>query len=102
MTGATVFGFISKIVWNNTNDPNKGNNGVAECINDVCTRQGLDDRHTAENIANIAQWFFIGGSVAVAGGIVLVVTAPSGYDTPPRATLSIAPTIGGAMLRGTW
>jgi hypothetical protein len=102
MGTGTVFGFIAKAQWNKSNDPNNGNNGVADCINDACNQDGLQHRHDGQNIANIAQWVFIGGAVVAAGGIALFVTAPSGYETPARAALTLAPTPGGAMLRGTW
>jgi hypothetical protein len=102
MGTATVFGFVAKSQWNKSNDPNSGSNGVPDCVNDVCTQEGLQHRQDGQNIATISQWCFVGGAVIAAGGIVLLVTAPSGYEAPPRATLSIAPTVGGAMLKGAW
>jgi hypothetical protein len=102
MGTATVFGFVAKGQWNKSNDPNQGNNGVADCIDDVCNQDGLQHRQDGQNIANIAQWVFVGGAVVAAGGIVLLVTAPSGYETPARAALTLSPTVGGATLRGTW
>jgi hypothetical protein len=68
----------------------------------VCNQDGLNHRQDARNIANIAQWVFVGGAVVAAGGIVLFVTAPSGYEQPPRAALTLSPTLGGAMLQGSW
>lgn len=103
MGTGTVFGFIAKSQWNKSNDPNQGpSNNVPDCINDICTQNGIQHRQDAQNIANIAQWVFIGGAVVAAGGIVLYVTAPSGYEKPAQTTLSFSPTLGGAVLRGSW
>jgi serine/threonine-protein kinase len=95
-------GFVAKGTWNKSNDPNQGPNGTPDCVNDVCTQNGLNHRRDAQNIANISQWVFVGGAIVAAGGIVLLVTAPSGYEQPQRAALTLSPTLGGAMLRGTW
>ena len=102
MGTGTVFGFVAKSQWNKSNDPNNGVNGVPDCVNDVCTQEGIQHRQDAQNIASIAQWVFVGGAVVAAGGIVLLVTAPSGYETPARAALTLSPTPGGAVLRGAW
>ncbi|HEX8795756.1 MAG TPA: hypothetical protein VF765_32625 [Polyangiaceae bacterium] len=101
MGTGTVFGFIAKSQWNKSNN-GSDNNGAPDCINDVCTQDGIQRRQDGQTIANIAQWVFVGGAVVAAGGIVLLVTAPSGYEMPPRAALTLSPTLGGAMLRGTW
>ena len=101
MGTGTVFGFIAKSQWDKSNN-GSDNNGASDCINDVCTASGIQHRQDAQNIANIAQWVFIGGAVVAVGGIVLYVTAPSGYEKPAPTTLSLVPTLGGGMLRGTW
>lgn len=98
----TAGGFLAKGQWNKSNDPNSGNNGVPDCVNDVCTLQGIQHRHDAQTLATISQWVFVGGAVVAAGGIVLFLTAPSGYENPPRAALTLSPTLGGAVLRETW
>lgn len=102
----TAGGLLAKNEWNKSNDPNNGPNGggghTPDCINDVCTQQGLQHRHDAETIAGVATGVFIGGAVVAAGGIVLLITAPSGYEKPAPTTLSLTPTLGGAVLRGTW
>jgi hypothetical protein len=101
--GASVGGgFLAKNQWQKSNDPNNGSFGQASCVNDVCTQQGLQHRSDAQTIASIATGVFIGGAVFFAGGITLYVTAPSGESGKPKTSLLLAPTLGGATLRGSW
>jgi hypothetical protein len=59
-----------------------------------------DDARSAGDVATIA----LGAGAALAiGGVVLVLTAPSGKAEAPRAaSIQIAPTLGGAVVRGQW
>jgi hypothetical protein len=74
---------------------------------DLCSAAGVqqrDDARTAGNISTIAMTV---GAVAVAGGAVLWLTAPKSSSSSSgaekiAARLGIAPTLGGAMIRGQW
>ena len=74
-------------------------NKPGECVNDVCTDQGLTDRATARTVGDVATASFIGGSLLLVAGVVLFVTAASPGEQP-AAALQLSP--GGASLRGTW
>jgi hypothetical protein len=95
-------GVLAKSEYDKSTDPNHGSNGAPGCVNGVCTQQGLQHQQDGQSIANVATWVFVGGAVFLAGGITLFVTAPSGEPKAPRASLEVAPTLGGAMVRGAW
>jgi hypothetical protein len=89
LAGGTFFGIVAKSQYDNHSQ---------ECPNNVCTRSGLDDRNRATTMANISTICFIGGAAFVAGGITLLVTAPS---KPSRsAGLVVGP--GGISVRAPW
>jgi hypothetical protein len=80
------------------------NSSLANCSGtppDVCTQPGFDQRNSAINAGNVATFLIAAGGVAVAGGIVLWLTAPSASH-PQAASLALVPAPGGGMLRGTW
>lgn len=70
---------------------------------DHCSPMGLDLRKDAGNAANVSTVFFVVGGVAVAAGVVLVLTAP---HAPSAAALTLSPAPmpggGGALVRGTF
>ncbi len=70
---------------------------------DHCTPTGLDLRKDAGNAANVSTVFFVIGGLAVASGVVLVLTAPHAA-TATALTISPAPMPGGggALVRGTF
>jgi hypothetical protein len=73
----------------------------------VCDQQGLNLTNDAKNSATISTIAFAVGGVAVAGGLVLWLTAPSSSPRPAattglRVTPQIAPTYGGVTMEGAW
>lgn len=79
------------------------------CNGSTCTNQSaFNTRNTAYDDGNVASWALGLGAAAVVGGVILVLTAPHGPTNAAvathgsGATLVVAPTIGGALLRGTW
>lgn len=74
------------------------------CKNGVCTQSAIDDEKSGQSLANVGTWVFVGGAVVAAAGVTLFFTAPPRTDAgaPAAASLQIAPTLGGAVLRGTW
>jgi len=96
----TVFGFLAKSKLDSTN-----NGSQPECDStDHCTKQGLDDRKTAESFATVSTIGFIAGGVLAAGGVVLFLTSPPPASTSTGLTLSPAPLTGGAgaLLSGSF
>jgi serine/threonine-protein kinase len=61
----------------------------------VCTQTGVDKRDDALRLGDGATVALAIGAAALAGGVVLWVTAPSG-----RATVGVVPSLGGAIVRG--
>lgn len=70
----------------------------------LCTQQGLDERSSARTAGDISTVAFVVGGAALAGGLVLWITAPNGRKTKESAgpALVLAPTLGGAMLHGAF
>ncbi len=67
----------------------------------LCTQPGVDQRDSARTAGNIASVGFGVGAVLVATGAVLWFTAPSGNGkTGDKGSIQVAPTLGGAMVRG--
>ena len=82
-------------------------------IGGVCTQQGEEQQKNAQSLAGIGTGLFVGGAVLVAAGVVLFVTAPSKAsgtrsgrtgrtERTERTEIELEPTLGGAVLRGTW
>lgn len=98
----TTLGFVAK----STADD-------ADCNDaDACTEDGLETRRKARGQGDIGTAVFVAGAVLAAGGVVLVITAPSdkaakraaaGQPRPPRrreTRIGIAPA--GLVVQGTW
>ncbi len=70
---------------------------------DHCSTAGLGLRKDASDAANVSTVFFVIGGVAIAAGVVLVLTAP---HAPSGAALTLSPAPmpggGGALVRGTF
>jgi hypothetical protein len=73
------------------------------CPNDknLCTPEGVSQRDDARSAGNVATIGFGVGVALVAAGAVLWFTAPSG-TSDTKTGLQIAPTVGGAIVRGRW
>lgn len=67
-------------------------------VNDVCTKDGVEKRNTANSFASIATGVFIGGAVLVAFGVTLYIVAPKKRMAEVKA--AIGPT--GVLLEGTF
>jgi len=87
----------------------KGESNEGHCFpNNRCDEAGLDLRSQALSLGNASTALFIAGGVALAGGVVLFVTAPSASKkeraTAPssdfKAEIGIAP--GGLVARGVF
>jgi hypothetical protein len=98
-----VVGAVLAVVAKNKYDTSLGN-----CLtsnHNSCSPAGLTERSDARTAGDIATVAFIAGGAAVAGGLVLWITAPNGTkakDSAATPALVLAPTLGGAMLRGTF
>ena len=84
---------------------NKYNDSLSNCLtdHDVCNAQGLQQRgdaRTAGDAATVA--FGLGAAAVVAGGILWFTAPRRDGDASGRMAIALAPTLGGAMLRGTW
>lgn len=81
----------------------------AECNEqDECTQAGLETRSDARSTGNIGTGVFIAGAALAAGGIILIITAPSSDDAgksaarPPARAVRVGVAPSGLVLRGTW
>lgn len=71
----------------------------AFCNGDRCNQQGMDIRDSAVARANVATVVFGVGLAAVAGGGVLWLTE----ESPSKgASIGLTPTVGGALVRGSF
>lgn len=66
----------------------------------TCDSTGLAQTHSARTRANIATGVFIGGSLAIAGGLVLYFTAPHARRPRDERALYLAPSLGGFVVGG--
>jgi hypothetical protein len=70
-----------------------------------CLPGGLSERSDARTAGDISTVAFIAGGAALAGGLVLWITAPRGTRATESAAapaLVLAPTLGGAVLHGAF
>jgi hypothetical protein len=68
MATGTVGGLLGKAVYDGS---------AHNCtVNDVCTKNGVDQRNAANALATAASVVFIGGAVLVGFGITLYIVAP--------------------------
>jgi serine/threonine-protein kinase len=85
---------------------NKYNDSLSSCLStdhDKCDAQGLQQRgdaRTAGDAATVA--LGLGAAAVVAGGILWFTAPHRDGDASGRMAIALAPTLGGAMLRGTW
>ena len=87
-----VFGLSAKSKLSQSND--------GHCdAQDTCDLAGLSLRHDASIAATVSTIAFVAGGVAIAGGVVLYLTAPR---STTGVGLTVALTPGGALLRGTF
>jgi hypothetical protein len=85
-----TFAIFAKAKLDQSNKP-------GECVNDICTSQGEDDRNSALGLAKASTWSVVTGLLLIGGGVALYVTAPSGGQ--PRVGISAGP--GSLVVRGT-
>jgi hypothetical protein len=82
------------------------NNSLADCRSnapDECTQAGVTQRNSAVNDGNVATIALSVGAAAIAGGLVLWLTAPSlPASHATHASVGIVPTLGGGAVRATW
>ncbi|MBW2526191.1 MAG: tetratricopeptide repeat protein [Deltaproteobacteria bacterium] len=82
----------------------KHDDSEAYCDPTGCDPAGLELIDDAQVAGNVSTGLFIGGAALLAGGIVLIVTAPSGSETDPgddvALRLSVTPSSAGAA--ATW
>ena len=73
----------------------RAHDSEARCPNDVCDTQGLGLHDQAKSAARVSTVAFAAGTIAVALGIVLVLTAPSkSAPTKTALSLQLAPAVG--------
>ena len=93
-----VFGIRAKSLKNDSNGP-----GLCEEATNKCTPQGIEKRDEALGSATLSTILIVLGGVAVAGGAVLYLTAPT---TGKTAGIVLAPSLsakeGGLIVRGTF
>lgn len=69
----------------------------------LCDQTGVNLRDDARSSGNIASIMMGVGAVALVGGVVLFLVAPSGRPAEPRAaSIQLVPTLGGALVRGSF
>jgi hypothetical protein len=82
----------------------KHSSSQQECQGNACSPTGLQDVSDGKNAGNVSTVAFAVGGAALAGGVVLWLTAPSG--APKVGSLGVAPLVardaGGFLLQGTW
>jgi hypothetical protein len=75
-----------------------------QCQGTACSSTGLQDVSDGKNAGNLSTLSFAIGGVALAGGVVLWLTAPS--SAPTTGSLGVSPLVGrdttGLSLRGSW
>jgi len=78
----------------------KRNDAQSVCPNLCADQSGVNKWSDAASAGNISTIGFVGGGAAVAGAVVLWLTAPSGSSAGPTAQVGFGP--GALRLRGTW
>jgi hypothetical protein len=85
---------------------NKNQDSLKDCPNNpnVCSAAGVSRRNDALFAGDVATVAFGIGAAALAAGIILWLTAPSGADGHGATVMRVAfaPTAGGGVLQGTW
>ncbi len=93
------------------------NGSLSDCLASApneCSSAGVNERNSAISAGNVASVAVTVGAVALAGGVVLWLTAPTGHasgadraalraDAPSQSvSVALIPTLGGGVLRATW
>jgi hypothetical protein len=84
---------------------NKYNSTLSQCEAqnpNLCTSAGVTGRNEARTQGDVATLALGLGVAALVAGGVLWLTVPRGGHEKQQASLLIAPTLGGALLQGTW
>jgi hypothetical protein len=84
---------------------NKYNDSLSECEPlepNLCTSQGVSERSNARSQGDAATLAFGLGAAAIIAGGVLWFTAPHSGSVKRGAALVVIPTLGGALVKGTW
>jgi len=68
----------------------------------LCNGTGVSQRNDARTDGNVASVAFGIGAAALAGGVVVWLTAPRASSSVGAASLVIAPTLGGAVVQGAF
>jgi tetratricopeptide (TPR) repeat protein len=68
----------------------------------LCDPQGVSLRNDARSAGTVASIALGAGAAAVAGGITLWLTAPKSHGAARSGGLQLSPTLGGAVLQGTF
>jgi hypothetical protein len=101
VVGLAVGSVFGVLAISKKNDSNANEHCDAS---DACDSIGKSLRADSIHAGNVSTGLFVAGGVLVAGGIVLMVTAPSGGKGPdagrPAAALAFGP--GSLSLRGRW
>jgi len=88
----SVLGLVANDKYQNALKNDCGGNPNA------CNAVGVTNGSAAHDLANVATGLFVGGLVAVAGGVTLfIVGAPSRTASTQSAALRVVPTSGGAV-----
>jgi len=94
---AGVFSVVAKNKYNGSlPDCQTGNPGL-------CNETGVSQRDSARGFGDAASVAVVVGAAALAGGLVVWITAPNGETRAPAAArIGIVPAPGGALLEGAW
>jgi hypothetical protein len=99
VVGLGVSGVLALIANGKNADSKNG------CIDNVCVNTtAFDDRNQARSMGDAATVAFVAGAAALVAGGVLWFAAPR--ETEPgrvaSARIAVLPTVGGAMIEGSW
>jgi hypothetical protein len=92
-----IFGALASSKWSEAQ---------THCNGKLCDQTGVDLAHGASTMGNLSTGAFVVGAGAVAAGVYLLLTAPSGEAAPPSgpAALRLVPGVGpsqvGVALQG--
>lgn len=92
---SAIFAVIAKNTYNDSLDKCQPNNPG------LCTTDGVSERNNARTDGDIASVAFGVGAAALVGGAVVWLTAPRASSTG-AAGIVVAPTLGGAVVRGAF
>lgn len=79
-----------------------GSDSEDHCSGDVCNATGVGLRDEAIDWGTASTVAFVAGGVLVAGGVVLVLTAPPAKSSTPAPSVGLHLGATGAMARGQW